>query len=565
MTKDTVSDLLINILTDAGVTHMFGIPGDAINHLTEAIRNQDKIEYIQVRHEEAGAFAAGAQAKLTGNLGVCMGTAGPGAIHLLNGLYDAKMDHAPVLAITGHVPRKYIGTGYHQEVDLYSLFKDVAVFNQVVMTPEQLPHLVVQACQAALSHKGVAHLSIPVDVAGLKLSKNRTRSPIAKEHSETLPCEGDLEAAAKLLNGSEKIAILAGIGCRGAERELVCLAEQLGAPIIRALRGKEILPDDHSLAIGGLGMLGVEPAVKAVEQCDLLLMAGTDFPYDDFFPKDTPAIQIDIDPTRLGRRNSIEIGLNGHARPTLEALTARLTTKENRDYLKSAQKNMSDWREKQAVIETGSETPIRPQRLARSIGDLARDDAIFICDTGTVTAWAARHLHIRQGQRFTLSSSLASMAFGLPGAIGAQLAYPDRQVIALCGDGGFAMLMADFVTAVKYELPITVIVFNNSKLGLIQFEQEAVGLPDYQTALHNPDFAKFAEICGGEGFAVSEPDQLDHAIKQAYDSTKPSIIDVKIHDSELIMPPKIKLSQAMNFGIAKVKEVLSGHPEKLIP
>lgn len=557
MTDESVSGVILDVLAEVGVRQVFGIPGDAINGLVEAIRKQEVIAFVQVRHEEAGAFAAGAQAKLTGGLGVCVGTAGPGAIHLLNGLYDAKMDHAPVLAITGQVATRYIGTDYHQEVDLYTLFKDVAVFNEVIMTPEQLPELVVHACQSALAHGSVAHLSVPLDLAGHKVSKPRARSPVFRLHAETTPCDADLERAAELLNGASAVAILAGIGCRDAREALIATAERLGAPIVRSLRAKEVLPDDHRLSVGGLGMLGGKPAVEAIEGCDALLMVGTDFPYHDFYPERIPAVQIDVDPTRLGKRYAVEVGLVGHARPTLEALAPKLARKDGRSFLERCQASMKNWLDEAAEIETSDATPIRPQRVARAVADLARDDAIFICDTGAVTVWAARHLRLRKRQRFTLSSSLASMAFALPGAIGAQLAYPDRQVVALAGDGGFSMLMADFLTAVKYRLPITVVVFNNARLGLIQFEQEVQGFPDFQTELHNPDFAAFAELCGGRGISVSDPGSLESALETALGAAEPYVVDVAVNPNEVPMPPKVLLSQAMGYGMAKVKEFFS--------
>lgn len=551
----TVSDVLLEILTAYGVRHIFGIPGDALNDVTDAIRRQDAISFIGVRHEEAGAFAASAQAKLTGNLAACMGTAGPGAIHLLNGLYDAKLDHAPVLAITGQVKTGYIGTEQHQEVKLERLFGDVAVYSQTVTTEDQVPDVLLQACDAAIAARGVAHVSIPTDISGRKAELGRAKRRLeAATAGRISPTVADCGEAVELIDKAEKVAILAGIGCAGARDELVAFAEAVKAPIVRSLRGKDVIDQGHPLCIGGLGMLGGRPGVKAMDECDLLIMAGTDFPYRDFYPRQARAIQIDIQPTRIGKRHEVDVGLVGHAGPTLARLTSLIADGRSSEFLEKMQKEEQDWREDQDELERSSRTPIRPPRIMRALTEAAPDGAIFISDTGTATAWSARHLHLRPGQRYTLSGGLASMAFALPGAIGAQLAYPDARVVAIAGDGGFAMLMGDFLTAVRYELPIVVLVLNNAKLAFITLEQEAKGLPDWGTGLTNPDFAAFAEAAGGLGLTVRDPDDLDDAIRQALAAKVPSIIDVHVDPDELILPPKIAVSQAMNFGLAKLRE-----------
>jgi len=552
----TVSDSVIATLGDLGVQRIYGIPGDAINALVESIRKQERVQFVQVRHEETGAFAAAAEAKLTGALGVCCGTAGPGAVHLLNGLYDAKMDHAPVLAITGQTERRHLGTLYHQEIDLYTLFKDVSVFNQVVVSAEQMPGLIARACQAALAHRGVAHLSIPADVADQTATGPIGHSTVTAHSAETEPCDAELREATELLDRAKRVVILAGAGCRGAEAPLLALAERLGAPIIKALRGKDLFPDEHPHAIGGLGLLGTRPAVDAIADADAILLAGTDFPYRDFLPDDTPAVQIDIDPSRLGLRIPVEVALLGHAAPTLAALVARVRAKEGRAFLEEHQKGMRAWFERMDKAERSDDTPIRPQRVARRIGELAADDAVFACDTGAVTVWGARNLRLRGTQRFTLSSSLASMAYAMPAAIGAQLAYPGRQVIALAGDGGLSMLLGDFLTAVKYALPLTVVVFNNGKLGLIQMEQEVSGHPEFQTHLQDLDYGAFARLCGGDGWRVESPGELDDALQAALSSPTPSIVDVRVNPEERTMPPEIELKQAVGYGVAKVRELL---------
>ncbi len=550
----TVSDVLLKILSAHGVRHLFGIPGDAINDVIDAVRRQDDIAFVGVRHEEAGAFAASAQAKLTGELCACVGTSGPGAIHLLNGLYDARLDHAPVIAITGQVATGFIGTESHQEVHLERLFADVAVYSQTVTTEEQVPAVFLEACRAAIAHRGVAHISLPTNISGRSVSFDSERHLGVIATGNISPTASDCGRAIEMINAAEKIAILAGIGCADARDELIAFAEAVKAPIVRTLRAKEVIDDDHALCIGGLGMLGGRPGVKAMDDCELLVMVGTDFPYGEFYPRSARTIQIDIQPTRIGKRHQVDIGLVGHAGPTLAALAALVEPGRSSSFLEAMQEEMNRWRAHQLTQESSDAFPIHPPRIMAALARVAPDDAVFVCDTGTVTAWSARHLRLKPGQRYTLSGGLASMAYGLPGAIGAQLAYPGRRVFALAGDGGFAMLMGDFVTAVKYELPIIVLVLNNAKLGFITLEQEAKGLPDWGTDLTNPDFAAFAQACGGLGLTVTRPQDIEPAIAQALASGKPAVIDIAVDPDALIMPPKVSMSQAMNFGLAKVRE-----------
>lgn len=549
-----VCDVIIEVLSERNVEFIFGIPGDAINGLLEAIRKQNKIKFIHVRHEEAGAFAASAISKLTGKLAVCVGTAGPGAVHLLNGLYDAKHDGASVLAITGQVPTEYEGTEYHQEVDLHSLFEEVSVYNEIVINAHTAQMIVEKACRAAYFRKGVAHLMLPLDIALEKAPEMMERNIVYYSIYSIVPEEGEILKAAKMLNESGKVAIMAGFGARNAVKEMLLLAQKLNAPIIKPLRGKSNFPDEHSYSVGGTGRLGTKPAINAANNCDCLLMIGTDFPYTEFLPKHKKIIQIDNNPIHIGNRLRVDIGLAGDSLSTINTLLPLVNQKQDNAYLKGLQEEMKEWWKKMDEEEQNNKEPIAPQMLARLVGKLADDDAIFCCDTGTVTVWAARHIRIREGQEFTLSGGLASMAFGLPAAIGAKLTYPRRQVIALCGDGGFAMLMGDFLTAVQYNLPIIVIIFNNHKLGLIQMEQEVMGWPEYETHLHNPDFSAFAKICGGDGEKVSKPQDLEQAILNAYNSGKPYILDVEVNPGELTTPPEITVSQAIGFAKAKVKE-----------
>ncbi|HEU5047246.1 MAG TPA: thiamine pyrophosphate-dependent enzyme [Rickettsiales bacterium] len=551
-----VFEVLLRLLSEAGVQHIFGVPGDAINELTEAIRTQNKIRFIHVAHEESGGFAAVGQAKLTGRLGVCAGTAGPGAIHLLNALYDAKCDRVPVLAITGQVATSMLGSSYQQEVDLISLFNNVTVYNQMVTNPENFACQAAQAIQTAIERSGVAHLNIPLDVAA-KTVPHADRWRLHLPYRNVV--QGNREPvlqAIELLNQSDRVVILAGLGCNGAAERVYTLAERLYAPVIHALRAKELFPESHPYSIGGLGMLGVKPAMKAIERCDALIMIGTNFPYADFLPRHAKIIQIDLDPCQLGKHMPVDIAIAGDSGAVIDKLLERLEPKTDKRFLQQMQDETKRWKEQVQREVTDLSVPIKPQRLAHLIGELATENAIFVCDTGEVTAWAARYLSIKAGQRFIISGMLATMAFSLGAAIGAKLAYPKRQVIAITGDGGFTMLMADFATAVRYGLAIVFVIFNNKRLGMIRIEQEARGMPETQTSLHNPDFAAFARACGGDGMQVTEAQDLENAITQGMKSAKPFIVDVVIDETEKIIPPHIKLSQAANYSIAKIKEIL---------
>jgi pyruvate oxidase len=555
-----VCDALLDILAEYGVKYIFGIPGDSINELIEAIRKQDKIKFIHVMHEESGAFAASAQAKLTGELAVCAGTGGPGAIHLLNGLYDAKMDNAPVLAITGNVATSFVGTGYQQEVNLLSLYEDVTVFNQSVLIADQMPELAILACQEALAKNGVAHLNIPSNISSQKVEDYKKKKQAIDNSVKIVPHKKELISAAETINRAKKPCILAGIGARHAINEVIQLAELIKAPIIKALRGKDILPDEHPLTLGGVGLLGTEPSLKAMKNCDLLIVIGSDFPYLDFYPDESVAtIQIDKDTSQIGKRHVVTHPLTGDARLTLQELLPHVLPSESNSFLEECQKNMAHWVKKQNEIETEDGDPIHPQVLTAVISDLADQDTIVCSDTGTVTVWGARHFKIKEKQRYTLSGDLASMAFALPAAIGAQLLFPEKQVISLMGDGGFAMLMCDFVTAVKYKLPIKIFIYNNSKLGLIQMEQLRGGNPESETDLFNPDYAAYAKICGGEGYTITTKHELVPTIKEALSSDKPCIVNVFVDQNEITWPPEVKLSDAINYSKAKIKEYLIRH------
>ncbi|MFQ5907589.1 MAG: thiamine pyrophosphate-dependent enzyme [Thermoplasmata archaeon] len=550
----TAADVLVHKLRGFGVEQMYGIPGDAINGIVDAIRRHPEVEFIQVRHEEAGAFAASAYAKLTGRLGVCLGTAGPGAIHLLNGLYDAKLDHAPVLAITGQVDSDVIGTHYFQEVNLHHLFDDVAVYNARVATPDQVAHITTLAAREALSKRGVAQISFPLDIPNQVVSRDAPDFPAGYPNDLPVPEADLIERAAKALNEGKNPAILVGKGAMGAGEEVGALAERLGAPIVKTLPAKEVLPDDHPLVIGGLGLLGTRPGQEAMEHTKTLLMVGASFPFTEYLPEDAYTIQIDTDPTALGLRTKVDVPLLGDAKATLGELLKGVKVRRDRGFLNTYVKATEAWWERLAEDEGRETVPLAPAALAKVVSDAAEVDAIVSVDVGNVTTWTARHFRATAWRRFIFSGNLASMGFGLPGALAAQLAYPDRQCLALCGDGGFTMLMGDFVTAVKYGLPVKVVVFNNSKLAMIKYEQEVMGHPDFGTDLQPIDFAQVAEACGGKGFRVEQPGELQETVEAFLAHQGPALLDAVVDPDVPPLPPYVKVKQAYRYVWALFRE-----------
>jgi pyruvate dehydrogenase (quinone)/pyruvate oxidase len=560
MARNT-SDIIIERLIDWGVSTVFGLPGDGINGIFESLRtHQDRIHFIQVRHEEAAAFMACGYAKFTGRLGVCVATSGPGAIHLLNGLYDAKMDGAPVLAITGQTYHDMLGMHFQQEVDLLSLYKDVAVFNQRVMSAGHAHSLVDVAVRTALAEKGVAHLTCPVDIQEQTLSEDgRSKKNFPGHTSDSwtppivIPQADDLRMAAFLLNQGKKTVILAGQGALGACDELEQTADRLAAPIVKPLLGKATVPDDSPYTTGGIGLLGTAPSEKALRECDSLLMVGTSFPYMEYYPKydKCKAVQIDRDPRRIGLRFPVEIGLCGDAKATLRAMLPFLHQRESRAFLQEAQEEMKQWWEIMRQRESRDDVPLKPQVVARHLNELLADDAIISTDSGTITTWVARHIHIRRNQRFSCSGNLATMAPGLPYAIGAQAAYPNRQCVAFVGDGGFTMLMGEFATAVKHELPIKVIIIKNNTLGQIKWEQMVfLGNPEFGCQLHPIDFVKFAEACGGLGYRCERPEEVRPALEAVMRSPRPALLEAVVDPYEPPMPPSVTAEQAWHLAEA---------------
>ncbi len=561
----TVCEKLLEILGEASVDEIFGITGDALNSLVDAIRKDDDFRWISVKHEESGAFAAAAQAKYTGRLAVCAGTVGPGALHLLNGLYDAKRDRAPVLAITGQVPESEYGSAFFQEVDLERVFGDVAVFNQTVRSTEQFERLARSAVQTALEEGGVAHLCIPVDLISQRIPSAGSPGSLVPVRGTITPEQEAVEEAVKVLHRAQRPVVLAGDGARGSASELLEFAEKLQAPIVHSLKGSDVVPYDHPLWVGGIGHLGTPQGLAALDGCDLLVMAGSDFPYRTFLPSGVHIIQIDEVASHIGRRCEVTHPIVASVKPTLEQLNAKLKARELSTWLASIQSKRERWDKRMdKKADLGRDADIlHPQSVVRSISDTAPDDAVYVVDVGTSTVWAGRHLRFRGNQRMFGSFTHGSLGVGLPGAIGIQSAAPERQVIAICGDGAFAQLMADFVTAVHYELPIIVVVLNNRKFGFVELEMAAHGYVRYGTEIANPDFVMFAESCGGVGLSVTKPDQLLPALQQAYAESKPVLIDAHVNPDELFAPAKIEVSAAWGYAMGKAKELLIAVDEVL--
>jgi pyruvate dehydrogenase (quinone) len=555
---------MIESLIDWGVEVIFGIPGDGINGIMEALRKrQDKIRFVQVRHEEAAAFMACAYAKYTRKLGVCLATSGPGGIHLLNGLYDAKLDGQPVLALTGLQFHDVIGTLSQQDVELDKTFVDVAQFNERVMSPDHVETLVDLACRQALSYRQPAHITFPVDLQDKEVTK-RNRSKRNRPHHTSdvwaepgfTPREDDLRRAADVLNAGSKVAILAGAGALHSTDELEQAAEVLGAPIIKALLGKAAVPDMSPYTTGGIGLLGTKPSQEAMEDCDTLLIVGASFPYVEFYPKPESArgVQIEIDPKRIGLRFPVEVGLVGDARRTLQELLPMLRRKDDRGFLEKAQAGMKDWWKTMEERGTRTDTPMKPQVLAWELGKRLSENAIVSADSGTLTTWWARQIPAKRGQMFSCSGNLASMAPGLPYTIAAQIAYPERQCVAFIGDGGFSMLMAEFATAVKYKLPIKVFVVKNNTLGQIKWEQMVfLGNPEFGVDLQPIDFAMFAKACGGEGLTLKDPADCGRIVEQALAHNGPVVVEAYVDPYEPPMPPKITVEQAAHFAESLVR------------
>ncbi len=557
----TVADMMVERLIDWGIEIIFGFPGDGVNGIFEALRTrEEKIKFIQVRHEEAAAFAACGYAKYTGRLGVCLATSGPGGIHLLNGLYDAKCDGQPVLAITGHTFHDLIGTHYQQDVDLDKLFMDVAAYNQRVMGPAHVVNVLDEAIKTALAYRTVTHITIPKDIQDWTSSEGeRSGANIPKHSSDTytgvhgVPPQSSLQAAADLINKGSKVAILAGRGCLHAREEVLELAKTVGGPIVKPLLGKAVVPDRSPYTTGGIGLLGTAPSQDALQECDTLIIAGSSFPYMEFYPKPGQAkvVQIDIAPTRIGLRHPVEVGLIGDCRTVLKALLPLLKTKKDDAFLKKSQKRMESWNKLMEERGTRTDMPMKPQVVTYQLNKLLSSNAIVSSDSGTIATWSARYIDMRDDMQFSLSGSLATMANGLPYSIGAAVAYPDRQVVCVVGDGGLTMLMGEIATLVKYNLNVKVIVVKNNVLGEIKWEQMVLeGNPQFGVQLQPIDFAGFAMNCGAAGYTIERPEEAESVLKQALAHPGPAVIQAVVDPNEPPMPGQVNTEQALKFAEA---------------
>ncbi|AMA51149.1 pyruvate oxidase [Bacillus inaquosorum] len=548
MAHKTAGQAMTELLEQWGVDHVYGIPGDSINEFIEELRHErNQLKFIQTRHEEVAALAAAAEAKLTGKIGVCLSIAGPGAVHLLNGLYDAKADGAPVLAIAGQVSSGEVGRDYFQEIKLEQMFEDVAVFNREVHSAESLPDLLNQAIRTAYSKKGVAVLSVSDDLFAEKIKREPVYTSPVYIEGNLEPKKEQLVTCAQYINNAKKPIILAGQGMKKAKRELLEFADKAAAPIVVTLPAKGVVPDKHPHFLGNLGQIGTKPAYEAMEECDLLIMLGTSFPYRDYLPDDTPAIQLDSDPAKIGKRYPVTAGLVCDSALGLRELTEYIERKEDRRFLNACTEHMQHWWNEIEKDETEAATPLKPQQVVARLQEAAADDAVLSVDVGTVTVWMARHFKMNANQDFIVSSWLATMGCGLPGAIASSLAEPERQAIAVCGDGGFSMVMQDLPTAVKYKLPITVVILNNENLGMIEYEQQVKGNIDYVTKLQNVDYAAFAESCGAKGIKVTRAEELAPAFHEALHADQPTVVDVMI-GNEPPLPGKITYGQAKGFS-----------------
>lgn len=559
------ADFLTEALKQIGIKRVYGVVGDSLNGFTDSLRRHGGIEWVHTRHEEAAAFAAGAEAQLTGELAACCGSCGPGNLHLINGLYDCHRSRAPVLAIAAHLPSSELGIDYFQATHPEILFRECSHYVELVSHASQLPQILERAMRVAIAKKGVAVVVLPGDVALMPLTAPVPKW-LAPKPPVTLPNGTDIDSLAKLLNSSSKITLLCGAGCAGAHDEVVQLAERLKAPIVHALRGKEFIEYDNPYDVGMTGFLGFTSGYFAMESCDTLLMLGTDFPYRQFYPPRARIAQIDVRPEALGNRTPIEIGVLGDLAATIKALLPKLEPHNDRKHLDDALESYQTARRDLDALadESDKSTIIHPQSVTRIVSEIAAEDAIFTCDVGTPTAWAARYLKMNGKRRLIGSFNHGSMANAMLQAIGAQAAFPKRQVVSLSGDGGYTMMMGDFITLSQHKLPVKVVVLNNGTLGFVEIEMKAAGFLDTGCDLQNPDFAATARAMGVKGIRVERPQDLRAALTEAFNHDGPALVDVVSARQELIMPPKASLAEATHFSMFMLKAVLDGRAKQLV-
>lgn len=562
----TIADLLVETLSDAGVQRIWGVTGDSLNGINDSLRRFKRIEWVPVRHEETAAFAAGAAAAVTGKLAVCAGSCGPGNMHLINGLYDCWRNRVPVLAIAAHIPSTEIGLGYFQETHPQALFRECADFVELVSNPAQMPEILYRAMNTAIGKQGVAVLVLPGDVALSEAPAASPRHWVAEQPQRVAPTSTEIDRLVGLLNQAKAPAILAGAGCAGAHTELVSVAKALKAPIVHALRGKEYVEYDNPYDVGMTGLIGFSSGYHTLMSADAVLMLGTGFPYRAFYPKEATMIQVDRDPTALGRHTTLSLGIAADVRETLSALLPKLAERSDTTFLDHALAHYHKARSglDELAQPAGAGKPVHPQHLMRLVSELAAEDAVFTADVGTPTVWAARYLKMNGRRRLLGSFNHGSMANAMLQALGAQAAQPNRQVISLSGDGGFTMMMGDMLTAVQQKLPIKIILFNNSSLGFVAMEMKAGGYLDTATDLHNPDFAAMAKVAGFTSFRVEDSTNLKETLTQALAHPGPVLVDVRTERNELIMPPKVQIGHAKGFSLYMLKAVLNGRGDEVV-
>jgi pyruvate dehydrogenase (quinone) len=561
-----VAELFIDVLAGAGVERIYGVAGDSLNGITDSVRVRNGMEWVGVRHEETAAFAAGAEAALTGKLAVCAGSCGPGNLHLINGLYDCHRSRVPVLAIAAHIPSQEIGSGYFQETHPEHLFKECSHYCELVSHPSQMPRILEIAIQTALAKQGVAVVVIPGDVALSEAVNSERRVAFSYARPEVTPGRDQLDHLAAELNKAGKVTILAGAGCAGAHDELVALAGKLQAPIVHAMRGKEFIEFDNPYDVGMTGLLGFSSGYYAMMNCDTLLLLGTDFPYQQFYPKNARIVQIDIREEQLGHRSRVDLGVVGGAEETLRALLPAIKQKKDRGHLKKALAHYQEARKDLDALAAGKtgQLPIHPQYVAKVLNEVATDDAVFTVDVGTPVIWAARYLAMNGRRRLLSSFNHGSMANALPQAIGAQISHPGRQVVTLSGDGGVSMLMGDLLSLRQLNLPVKVVVFNNGSLGFVELEMKATGFLSHATDLVNPDFAKIAEGTGILGLHIDNPEDVRPMLEKAFAHDGPALIDIAVNRQELAMPPSLKLDQIVDFNLYMIKAILNGRGDEIV-
>ncbi|MER6096462.1 pyruvate dehydrogenase [Streptomyces sp. NPDC001728] len=561
MARQNVAEQFVDILVRAGVRRLYGVVGDSLNPVVDAIRRTRDLDWIQVRHEEVAAFAAGAEAQITGGLAACAGSCGPGNLHLINGLYDAHRSMAPVLALASHIPSSEIGLGYFQETHPDQLFRECSHYSELISNPKQMPRLVHTAIQHAVGRGGVSVVSLPGDIASQPAPETAVGTALVTTRPTVRPGDTEIDALVRMIDEAERVTLFCGSGTAGAHAEVMQFAERVKAPVGHALRGKEWIQYDNPYDVGMSGLLGYGAAYEATHECDLLILLGTDFPYNAFLPDDVKIVQVDVRPERLGRRSRLDLAVWGDVRETLRCVTPRVRAKTDRKFLDKMLKKHADALEgvvKAYTRKVEKHVPIHPEYVASVIDELADDDAVFTVDTGMCNVWAARYLSPNGRRRIIGSFSHGSMANALPQAIGAQFTDRNRQVVSLSGDGGFSMLMGDFLTLVQYDLPVKVVVFDNSSLGMVELEMLVSGLPSYGTTNKNPDFAAIARAAGAFGVRVEKPRQLAGALKDAFKHKGPALVDVVTDPNALSIPPKISADMVTGFALSASKIVLDG-------